>query len=71
MKNQKGSALAGLIVAVIVIAVAVGWVRNAYKFATADFESPYKAEVIRGVSIFVFPVAVVVGWVTFEEEESK
>lgn len=47
-----------------------GWCINIYKFLSADFESPYKAEIIRGIGIPVPPVGVISGWfVEFEEEK--
>ncbi len=60
-----------LVVAVIYITLGVGWCMNVYKFCTLDFESPYKAEVVRGVTIFLAPVGGVVGYITFGEEESE
>jgi len=45
------------------------WAMNVYKFATLDFEAPYKAEIIRGIGIPAAPVGVVLGFMEFEEEE--
>ena len=46
--------------------VIFGYVSNIYKFATQDFESPYKSEAIHGIGILVPPMGVVVGFMDFE-----
>ena len=44
-----------------------GYCANVYKVFGTDFESPYKAEVIRTVGIFVPPVGVIAGYLTIED----
>ena len=53
---------------IIISVVCYGYAANIYKLCQNDFESPYKAELIRCISIFVFPVGVVLGYITFDEE---
>ena len=55
MKNMTG------IGAVIVLIVAVGWVKNIVKLSECDFESPYKAEVIHAIGL-IPPIGAVTGW---------
>lgn len=52
----------------VCVAFMVGWCVNVYRFCTSDFESPYRAEIIRGVGIPVAPVGAVVGFIDLEED---
>lgn len=52
---------------VVVIIAVIGWVKNIIKLAEADFESPYKTEVIRTISI-VPPIGAFTGWMDIGEE---
>lgn len=48
-----------------------GWVMNIVKLARADFEAPYKTEIVRIIGL-VPPVGVIVGHMTIgEENENK
>ena len=47
----------------------IGWFVNIYKFATLDFEAPYKAEILRGIGIPVAPLGGVLAFINFDEEE--
>ena len=51
-----------LIGACLSVVMGVGWFINVYKLCKCDFESPYRAEVIRGVGTIVFPLGCVAGW---------
>ena len=51
--------------------VTVAWGVNIYKFATLDFERPYKAEVLRGVGIPAAPLGIVIGFMDIGEEEEE
>lgn len=46
------------------------WV-NILKITKLDFESPYKAEIIRGSGIFFPPIGVVSGYLDIGEESEK
>lgn len=60
----------GLFALIVWLALIIGWVMNIYKLvAHDDFESPYKAEVLRTVGVFVAPLGLVLGYITFDEEE--
>jgi hypothetical protein len=48
---------------------AFGWVNNVVHLCKADFEHPYKNEILRGISVPFFPAGMVLGWLTFEEEK--
>ena len=45
----------------VVILIAIGWVKNLIKLTDCDFESPYKCEVIHLVGL-VPPIGAVTGW---------
>lgn len=59
-----------VIVAVVVVIIGSGWVQNIYKLANADFESPYKTEIVRVIGILP-PVGAVVGWMDIGEENNE
>lgn len=61
MKTQRGFTLIEVVVVVVILAVAVGWIKNIIKLSECDFEAPYKAEVIHGVGL-IPPVGMVTGW---------
>lgn len=74
LKKQKGSVEGwfGLIYLLLWAACAIGWGVNIYKLCVADFEAPYKTEIIRGIGIPVFFVGGIVGYMDIgEENESK
>jgi len=71
---MEDNIIIGFVVVVVIYTLAVipSWGYNIYKFTKLDFESPYKAEVIRGITIF--PLAFVspfVAWQDVGEEENK
>jgi len=72
MKNQQGLTLGSLLAIMFFSSILIGsgWVLNIYKLASADFEAPYKTEIIRTVGIFP-PVGMVVGWMDIGEENIK
>jgi len=39
-----------------------GYGMNIWKLSSADFQAPYKAEVLRGIGVIVPPVGVVTGY---------
>ena len=49
----------------------VSWCVNIYKFSQLDFQSTYKAEVIRAISIPVAPLSLVSAWVDIGEENEN
>lgn len=61
-----------LIVMVILVLPGIGYVANIVKLCKCDFETPFKAEVIRGIGVFVFPVGVITGYLTIKDgKETK
>jgi len=61
-----------LVIMLCIYAFLIGaWVVNIYKFATLDFETPYKAEILRGVGIPVAPLGIVLAFIEFEEEKGE
>tara|TARA_R110000803_G_scaffold13482_9_gene37908 strand:- start:2348 stop:2593 length:246 start_codon:yes stop_codon:yes gene_type:complete len=59
MKKETGSAKGALLLLTVVGLMFVGYGMNLYKLFTADFEAPYKNEIIHGIG--VIPIF---GWVT-------
>ena len=56
-----------LLIQFTIIAVIFGsWGVNLYKLTQADWEAPYKEEVIRSIAIPVPPVAIITAWIDFE-----
>lgn len=55
-----------LLVLAVWLACIVGWCMNLYKFVTLNFESPYKAEVIRGVGVFT-GIGAVTGYINIKD----
>jgi len=47
------------------------WCMNLYKFATADFEDPYKTEIIRGIGVVTFIPGVIMGPMDIGEENER
>lgn len=58
----KGHASVVLIVVLILLVIATGWVKNIIKLSECDFESPYKAEFIHTAGL-VPPVGAITGWI--------
>jgi hypothetical protein len=61
----------GLVYLLLRVGGGVGWVYNVVKLCKADFEAPYKAEVIRSIGIPIFPVGAVIGYIHFDEERKR
>lgn len=59
--------LAQLMLALLLVAILWGYVANVVKFVSADFQEPYKEEVLRGIGVFIPPVGVVIGYLEIEE----
>ena len=62
--------LVSLVWLVICLVGAVGWCMNIYKFTQCDFETPYRAEVLRGIGI-VPPVGAVMGYFDIKDGVEK
>lgn len=54
------------IILLIVATLWFGYIKNIVKLTRLDFESPYKAEVMRGIGIFP-PVGVVMGYINIDD----
>lgn len=65
--ENTGLGIFAIIVFVIIVGAAVGWVKNIVGFCKADFESPYKVEIIRGLGIPFAPVGAIVGWIPIKD----
>lgn len=61
MEKQRGFTLLKLVVLVVLVAVVGigGWVWNAVKLTSCDFESDYRCEVIHGAGLVVPPLSIV------------
>ncbi len=55
-----------VILLLVVVFIAVGWVKNLIKLTDCDFQSPYKCEVVHTIGI-VPVVGMITGWITIEE----
>lgn len=62
-----GGALCILFIILMGIAAVVGWGTNIYKFASADFQAPYKNEILRGIGIPFTPLGVVLGYLHIDD----
>ncbi len=64
----KLGALGLFITFCIIVAVGIGWISNIYKFASSDFQAPYKQEILRGIGIPFTPLGAVLGYVHIDDE---
>lgn len=59
-----------LFILAVWIAMVVGYGSNFYKLLiNADFEAPYKSEIVRGIGVVVLPVGIVAGYMTLGDEK--
>ncbi len=63
-KSQLGSV--GVLALVWIVWLVVSWGVNFSKFIDADFEAPYKKEVVHGLGIVPF-IALVTCWIDIED----
>jgi hypothetical protein len=61
--------LGGLFMLAIYAAIGIGWGLNIYKLTQADFEAPYKTELIRTAGLFPL-IGMVTGYMTIGEENA-
>lgn len=61
MGKMKGFTIVEVFIVVLVLLIAVGWVKNIIKLSECDFESPYKAEVIHAAGLMP-PIGMITGW---------
>lgn len=59
MKNDTDFLLMVGVIWIILLGI---WIWNAVKFASCDFESDFKCEVIHGAGVFVPMAAVITVW---------
>jgi hypothetical protein len=70
MKVKLGTCkITFLLIMCLAACAAFGWVNNIVHLCKADFEHPYKNEILRGIGIPGAPLGMVLGWLTFEEEK--
>jgi hypothetical protein len=50
--------------------LAMGWVTNVVRFVKADFEAPYKNEIVRGIGIPFVPLGVVMGYIHIDDSHT-
>lgn len=67
MKKQQGFTSVEMVIVAFVILVMAGWVWNALKLFSCDFESSYKCEVVHAVGVFVPPFSLVTVWFGSDE----
>lgn len=56
----------GFFIIVFYIAGGIGWALNFFMFFCLNFESPYRAEVIRGIGV-VSPLGAVMGYINIKD----
>lgn len=59
MEKQRVFTLLKLLVVLVAVVGIGGWVWNAVKLTSCDFESNYKCEVIHGAGLVVPPLSIV------------
>ena len=64
MKNRRGFTVIQLLIVILLVFGLYGWGSNLYKFASCDFEAPYKAEIIHGIGL-VPVVGIFTGYMDF------
>ena len=64
---KKGWTQIELVVAMVVLLLVGGWIANIVRLAKCDFESPYKAEVVRTIGVFTGPVGSIMGFIDIED----
>ena len=69
MRKQKGFTLIELVLFLFVVVGVGSWVWNVVKFASCDFESNFKCEVVHGAGVFVPPLSIVTVW--FSDDSSN
>jgi hypothetical protein len=69
--GESVGVLAFLVMVMLGLCSLFGWGLNIYKFASCDFESPYKAEIVRGIGIPFAPMGAVVGYFHIEDGSKK
>lgn len=62
MRKQSGFTLFELLIVLFVVVGGGSWLWNAVEFASCDFESNYKCEVIHGAGLVVPPLSIVTVW---------
>lgn len=56
-----------IVMILISLLLAIGWIINIVKFCMLDFDEPYKAEILRGVGIPFAPLGGVIGWINIDD----
>ena len=68
MKKRQGFTMVELFLMAAVFGVG-GWIWNAAKLSSCDFELPYRCEVIHGIGMVVPPLSIVTVW--FDDDVAK
>lgn len=66
MRRYNDSVLMFPIMIILFIMI-MGWGLNIVKICNLDFESPYKAEVIRLIGIPMWPVGAIIGYIDIKD----
>ena len=68
MRDRTFIGLVALVIAICLLPV-VGYGMNIYKLCHLDFESPFKAEIIRSIGVGVPPVGFIVGFCEINDDK--
>lgn len=62
-KRQKGYTLSELLLVMLGLLFAAGWVANIVAIANSDFSAITGLLVLMVIGVFVFPIGVITGWI--------
>lgn len=60
-----------IVLALVAIVLIWGWIGNVIRLTALDFESPYKAEVLRIIGVGIAPMGMVLGYVDINDEKGE
>lgn len=68
MKNERGFTIYYMVIVMVLLVAIVPFGWNAVKFASCDFRSDYKCEVIHGIGVIMPPASIVTVWFASDEK---